>query len=70
MAISPKVVLGETVGNGDGRTVFFGTVFLSQVSGSVARTCKRWGRARRTMVLSETRLEAGLRLIRVLREGP
>jgi hypothetical protein len=31
--------------------------------------CKREGRARRTMVLSETRLEAGLMLFRVLREG-
>lgn len=70
MTISPDSFRGEVVERlRVRRAVLFGIVVFALSSGSCGDACKRWGRARRTMVLSETRLEAGLMLFRVLREG-
>lgn len=70
MTISPDSFREEAVGRfWVRRAVLFGIVVFASISGSCWDVCKREGRARRTMVLSETRPEAGLMLFRVLREG-
>jgi hypothetical protein len=52
-----------------GAVFFFRLVHLDSTSDPTLTNDKRWGRAQRTTVLSETRHGAGLTLLRVLRGG-